>query len=139
MSLRPVLVKIHLFLGIAGGVFFVILGLTGAVIAFENDLEHWAHPGLWYVEPGSKVLAEQELINAINIDAINRGDAAPHVTEVQHFRDPRLVRALRMSNGTTVLASPYDGHITGQFKEPSDLARYVGYIHQIHLRLVPDP
>jgi hypothetical protein len=36
MLLRPVLVKIHLFLGVVGGVFFVILGLTGAVIAFEN-------------------------------------------------------------------------------------------------------
>ncbi|HEY2107358.1 MAG TPA: PepSY-associated TM helix domain-containing protein [Candidatus Binataceae bacterium] len=134
MSLRPVLLRIHLFLGILGGLFFVIIGLTGAVIAFENDLDHWAHPGLSYIEPGSKVLAEQDLI-----DGINRAQTPAHATAVQHFRDPRLVRAIRMSNGATVLASPYDGHITGQFKEPSDLARYIGYIHQLHLRLVPDP
>src|SRR4051812_43378546 len=117
MSLRPAILKIHLFLGIVGGVFFIILGVTGSVIAFENDLDHWFHPALWYVPAGAALLPEQELI-----DAVNRSEAPAHVDAVQHFRDPRLVRAVRISNGTTVLISPYDGRITGRFKQPSDLA-----------------
>src|SRR5258708_4121452 len=132
--MRRVLLKFHLFLGVSGGVFLVILGLTGSVIAFENDLDHWLHPGLWYVGRGPRTMPAQDLI-----DRVNGSHAPAHVMAVQHFRDERLVRAMRMSDGTTVLISPYDGHVTGQFKEPSDTVRYVGYIHQLHMRLVPDP
>ena len=134
MPLRPVVLKIHLYLALVAGLFLVILGLTGSVIAFEGDLDHWFHPALWYVAKGSHAMAEQDLI-----DIANRGFAPAHAVAVQHFRDPQLVKAIRMSDAATVLLSPWNGHVTGRFTAPSATVRYLGYIHQLHMRLVPDP
>ena len=62
MTMRRILVKIHLWLGLAAALFLVILGLTGSVIAFEDDIVHWTHPGLFYVKTGAHTLPDQELI-----------------------------------------------------------------------------
>jgi uncharacterized iron-regulated membrane protein len=132
--MRGAVRKIHLILGLAAGLFLVVLGLTGSIIAFENDLDHWFHPALWYVNAGSRPLTEQDLI-----DKVNAAHPSGRVVAVQHFRDPRLVRAMRTSDGITILISPYDGHVTGQFQQPSATVLYVGYVHQLHMRLVPDP
>jgi uncharacterized iron-regulated membrane protein len=47
MPARAILLRIHLYLGLAAAVFLLILGLTGSVMAFENDVDHWLHPGLF--------------------------------------------------------------------------------------------
>ncbi len=38
MTMRGILLKIHLCLGLAAALFLVILGLTGSVMAFEDDI-----------------------------------------------------------------------------------------------------
>ena len=37
--MRKVLLKIHLVMGLAAGLFLIILGLTGSIMAFEGDLD----------------------------------------------------------------------------------------------------
>ena len=59
MTAHPILLRIHLWLGIAAAPFLVILGLTGSVIAFENDIDHWLHPALYYVQARPQVLSRQ--------------------------------------------------------------------------------
>ena len=44
MTVRIILLKIHLWLGLTAALFLVILGLTGSVMAFEEDIIHWTHP-----------------------------------------------------------------------------------------------
>ena len=63
--MRNVLLKVHLYLGLVAAIFLVILGLTGAVIAFEFDIDHWMHRSLWYVKTGPRILPEEDLVRAV--------------------------------------------------------------------------
>ncbi|MGD1069363.1 MAG: PepSY-associated TM helix domain-containing protein [Bryobacteraceae bacterium] len=134
MRAPAILLKIHLVLGLVAAVFLAILGLTGSVMAFENDIDHWLHPGLFYVAPASSALPEEELIGAVN-----RRFAPARVNAVQVARSADIARAMQMTDGRMAFVNPYNGSILGSVHGgfPSD--RIIGWIHQIHLRLVPDP
>jgi uncharacterized iron-regulated membrane protein len=46
----PALIKRHLVVGLVAGLFLAILGATGALIAFEPEIEHAFYPTLYDVE-----------------------------------------------------------------------------------------
>lgn len=132
--MRTVVLKIHLFLGAGAAVFLVILGLTGSVTAFENDIEHWLHPSLYYVRVGAHKLPESELIQDVQ-----QRFAPARVAAVHIFRQPDLAHVMQLNDRSTVLVSQYDGHVLGRTTGPSNTQRIVGYIHQLHTHLAPDP
>ena len=65
LSPRGVILKLHQWLGLTAGLFLVVLGLSGSVIAFEADIPHWLHPNLFYIRPEPHALSEQELIRIV--------------------------------------------------------------------------
>ncbi len=134
MKARAALLKIHLYLGLVGAIFLVILGLTGSVMAFENDIDHWLHPGLFYVTPCPRALPEEGLIRTAE-----RRFAPARVSAVQILRAPYLARVMQMTGGLRVFVNPCDGAILGSVRGGFGSDKVMGYIHQIHLRLVPDP
>jgi uncharacterized iron-regulated membrane protein len=134
MTARTAVLKIHLWLGVGAAIFLVILGLTGSVTAFENDIEHWLHPGLYYVQVGPHVLPEAELIQTVEQRFAPARVAMAHI-----FRQADLARLMQLNDRSTVLISQYDGHILGRTTGPSTTQRIIGYIHQLHTHLVPDP
>jgi uncharacterized iron-regulated membrane protein len=134
MTAHSVVLKLHLWLGAGAAIFLVILGLTGSVTAFENDIEHWLHPGLYYVQVRPQVLPEAELIQTV------QQRFAPARVVVAHiFRQPDLAHVMQLNDRSTVLVSQYDGHILGRITGPSTTQKIVGYIHQLHTHLVTDP
>ena len=44
--MRPLLVWMHRYAGLAMTLFLVIVGLTGSVLAFRVELDQWLNPGL---------------------------------------------------------------------------------------------
>jgi uncharacterized iron-regulated membrane protein len=46
----PPAIKLHLVIGLVAGLFLAILGATGALIAFEPEIEHALYPTLYDVE-----------------------------------------------------------------------------------------
>ena len=131
---RLVFLKIHLWLGLAAAIFLIILGLTGSIMAFEGDIDHWLHPSLWYVDVRPQALPQQELI-----DRVQRQFAPARVAAVQIFRQKNLAEAMQMTDRSVVLVNPYDGAMLGHTTGPSSVQKTLGYIHQFHLRLIPDP
>ncbi|MGA3187685.1 MAG: PepSY-associated TM helix domain-containing protein [Bryobacteraceae bacterium] len=134
ISLRRVILGIHLCLGLTAGIFLAILGLTGSIMAFEGDIDHWFHPELWYVTPNPHPLPENDLVSI----AQNRFRPA-RVFAVQFPRAPNLAQVMRMTDGTIVYLNPYNGSVLGDTVGISDIDQLLIYIHQLHLRLVPDP
>ena len=132
--MRKVLLKIHLYAGLAGAIFLVILGLTGAVMAFEGDIDHWLHPGLWYVSAAGAKLPQEELVRRVEARM-----APAHVAGIQMFRDPRLAQVMQLNDRSTVVIDPYTGAIRGRFQGPSRTVQVLAMIHQVHLRLAPQP
>jgi uncharacterized iron-regulated membrane protein len=134
MTLRRILLKIHLYLGLASAIFLVILGLTGSIMAFEGDIDHWLHPALWYVSVGARPLPEEDLVQKVEERVAPARVAAVHIP-----RQPNLAQLMQTSDHAAVLVNPYDGAILGRRTGPGKTQKILGYIHQFHLRLVFDP
>jgi uncharacterized iron-regulated membrane protein len=115
-------------------IFLVILGLTGAVIAFEFDIDHWMHRSLWYVRTGPRILPEEDLVRAVE-----QRFAPARVAAIQIWRQPDLVQVMQMTDRAAVYVNPYDGSIQGRIMGPNRTQRTLSVIHQIHLRLASDP
>ncbi len=134
MTLRKVILKLHLYLALSAGVFLVILGLTGSIMAFEGDIDRWLHPGLWYVTPRPHLLPENDLVSI----AQNRFPGA-RVLAVRFPRAANQAQVMQLTDGTAVYLNPYDGAVLGSTTGASGTDRFLGWVHQIHLRLVPVP
>ncbi|HVW87496.1 MAG TPA: PepSY-associated TM helix domain-containing protein [Bryobacteraceae bacterium] len=134
MTLRKAVLKVHLYLGVSAAFFLIVLGLTGSVMAFENDIPHWLHRDLWYVKAGPRVVPEQDLIRAAETRC-----APARVTGILFPRHPDIAQAMSMTDGSRVFVNPYEGSIQGRIRGEFASDRILSYIHQVHLRLVPDP
>jgi uncharacterized iron-regulated membrane protein len=132
--MRPVLLKLHLWIGVSAAIFLVLLGVTGSIIAFEGDIDHWLHFSMWHVKTGAAPLPESALILAVE-----QRYAPAHVAAVHIFREWNLVQVLQMTDRATVMVNPYNGTVQGRRTGPSRTQRWLSYIHQLHTHLVPDP
>src|SRR5580693_10071101 len=104
MTVRTALLKIHLYLGLAAAIFLVILGLTGSIMAFEGDIDHWLHPGLWYVKAGARVLPEGEVLAKVE-----QQFAPARVGGVEMSPHPDLAQVMHLTDRSAVMVNPYDG------------------------------
>ena len=134
MTFRKFLITVHLYLGLTSAIFLVILGLSGSIMAFEGDIDHWLHPGLWYVATSALTLPEQELIAKMQERFAPARVAAVHIS-----RQSNLARVMQMTDRSTVFVNPYDGAILGRCTGPTRTQNILSSIHQLHLRLVFDP
>jgi uncharacterized iron-regulated membrane protein len=131
---RSFVLKVHLYLGLVAALFLLILSATGAVMAFEHDIERWVDPQLWHAAIGKQLIAEDRLV------AIAEGRFGPaRVTAIQIAPRPDVVQVMRMSDGAAVYVNPWDGTITGRIVGSTRTQDWIGYVHQLHLRLVPNP
>jgi len=131
--MRNLILKIHLYLGLAAAIFLVVLGLTGSIMAFEGDLDHWLHPGRWYVTAEASPLAESELIARVEAHA-----APARVGAVQFLPQRNLAQSMQLSDRSVVTVNPYNGTILSRITGPTRTQKTLGAIHQIHLRLATD-
>src|SRR6202035_5109092 len=113
VTARKVLLQIHLYLGLFGAIFLVILGVTGSVMAFEGDIDHWLHPSLWYVKAGPRVLPEGQLIAKVQ-----QQFAPARVGGVEMSPHPDLAQMMHLTDRSAVMVNPYDGSVLGRVAGP---------------------
>src|SRR5438477_12889715 len=63
--MRKFLYNLHLYAGLIAGIFIVISGLTGSIMAFEPEIDHLLHWKLAYVTPHGRAPSLSELGAAI--------------------------------------------------------------------------
>ena len=130
--MRKWILKIHLWIGLASALFLIVMGLSGAAIAFENDYDHWFHPSLWYVAPQPQRIPQQALL-----DMVKQKYALANVEGIlmQDTRDD-LAQVYFLKNGLEVFVNPYSGAILGTRDHATRLDAVINVIHQLHIRLV---
>jgi uncharacterized iron-regulated membrane protein len=129
---RNWILKIHLWVGLASAAFLIVMGLSGAIIAFENDYDHWFSPSIWYVTPQTQRVPQQALADMV------RQKFAPAKIDVIFLQDSRndLAQVYFLSNDLEVHVNPYDGAILGTRDHDPRINVVVNVIHQLHIRLV---
>lgn len=132
MTARKMLLTIHLAIGLAAAPLLSLLGLTGAILVFEDPLDrlvnrhlleaHGAGPAL------SPAVLEQRLAERVpqfRMVALNIAQRA----------DQNWLVKVQGENGETrdLLVDPRDGSVEG---DASALSRMLGQIHQLHTRIL---
>jgi uncharacterized iron-regulated membrane protein len=124
--MRRVIVKLHLVSAFVAAIFVVILGLTGTIMAFEDEIDHLTNARLFSVAPagtplpltdlGAKVLATHPGARIFSYGMGVTPDLSYYVAAV----------------GSTVYINQYTGEILGERSGPT----WLGEVHQLHLRLL---
>src|SRR5947209_7838607 len=132
MRIRTPIFELHLIAGLAVAIFLIILGVTGSVMVFEEQIDRALNPKLSWVEPQGNHLSLSEL--KVKLEAAKSG------SQVIAFgfsrRDDVAWSAVMESQEDhkpfVVYFNQYTGGILGTAAERND---FVNTIHQFHIRL----
>ena len=130
--MRRTLLKLHLWIGLGSAAFLAILSLTGAVMAFENELNQVVNPWLLKVSPQPPALAWEVVRQRVE-------EQVPEwrVQRIYMPADPAdstYVRLISRSNGRMgeIYVNQYTGAVLGWKQNANQL---LWKIHEIHINL----
>jgi uncharacterized iron-regulated membrane protein len=108
--LRKFFLKVHLYLGLSVGLLFALMGLSGSLLVFSEEIEKVANPQLFKVEPHS-TKADFRSIET----AVREKFPDDKIYRIKMPREPEDVYEFWMtSNGDwRVYANPYSGQVLG--------------------------
>lgn len=114
--LKKVFFEVHWFLGITLGIVLAIVGVTGAVLSFEDQILRAINPGVLSVEARERPL----LTPAELLERVRAAEPGRNVTSVSVSSDPTEPARAQLSapsgagRGETRLYDPYDGSALGR-------------------------
>ncbi len=133
MTTRRVLFQIHWFLGITAGLVLALMGVTGAIMSFEDEIMAALSPGVVTLAPSrAPRLAPDALIAAAS-----RQHGGVRVTQIVIERDPTLAAEVTFAppkgvrRGDHVFVDPRTGALLGPangeafFRTVMDLHRWL--------------
>ncbi|WP_316166008.1 MULTISPECIES: PepSY-associated TM helix domain-containing protein [unclassified Bradyrhizobium] len=114
--IKPALLQIHSVLGLAAALILSLLGITGAIMGFEDEIQAGLNAKLSHVAPRTEApLSPAELVARLQADP-----ALGKVSAITLSRDPLAavrVRFARNEDGgrpSSLLVDPYDGRVLGE-------------------------
>jgi len=126
--LRRTLFTLHMIAGLVAALFVILLGLTGSIMAFEEQIDHATHPHLFHVEPqGRTALPLTVLGQRLSASQSLPGPIVAYGMSVT----PNLSYSVATAKGT-VYVNQYTGDVLGTRTAPT----WLDDVHQIHLRLL---
>jgi uncharacterized iron-regulated membrane protein len=129
--MRKLLLKVHLILGLACGVFIVVLGLSGSVLLYRADLERAMFPQLSAQQPAGEVSALHAIVQeyrAAHPDANIRSISLPQAGS----RDALQLVVAAKGGAKRVYLDPATGRELGERLPNSDwLALLVDLHHNL--------
>jgi uncharacterized iron-regulated membrane protein len=131
IAARPLLFKLHLYISIAFGLYVGILGITGSIMAFQREIDRFAHADLAYVTPAPQRLSLAEIDAAVA--KTYPGQASQHMLG----ETPDLATGVRVGR-TLVYVNPYTGEVLGSVTLGSDAVMdTLNFVHNVHEHLAP--
>src|SRR6266487_2731327 len=128
MTLHRIVLKLHLWVGLAGAVFILIMGVTGSALVFESAIDRVLHPSTSYVTPHGRPLPLAELVARANA-----ADPADSVGGVRIAEKPDLAYELSSRVRRSIMIDQYTGRILGTRDREQSVARF---LHLLHTRFV---
>lgn len=125
--MRRRILQLHLIIASVAGVFLLILGVTGSIMAFEPELWHAMHPHLSYVTPSGAPLPLATLG-----EAAKRASPDTPIAGYGLSVSPDLSYQVNL-RGRVAYVNQYTGEILGVIQNGPD---FLSRVHQLHLRLL---
>jgi len=135
-----ILQVLHRWTGLSAGVFVLIAGLTGAILAFEKEIDAWLNEDVWYVVPSGQPLPLSRLVATVE-SAYPKARVSALALHRAPGETQRIVVTSRGEEGlpfNQVWVDPYRGTILGQRMLgvwSLDRRHLVPLVHQFHATL----
>ena len=116
MTLRGILFQVHWFLGITAGFVLAIMGVTGATMAFEDEIQSAISPGIVRLAPSAAPALSPDAL----IAAASRQRDGRAVTQLVVERDPTRAASVTFApekgqrRGERLLIDPRTGTLMGR-------------------------
>lgn len=130
--MRRIYLAIHLWVGVLSALFLFALGVSGSLVAFENEIDRALNPKLTWIDPGPTRLTLAEMMAKLRAASPGFGVAGIGPSE----RDDVAWSAFltnEANQGRAVAFNPYTGAILGDEAQRNN---FTGMVHQFHLRLL---
>jgi uncharacterized iron-regulated membrane protein len=129
--LRRVLLTLHLSAGLVAGVFLILLSITGAFMAFEDEIDRALNPKLTWVTPGQRRLALSEMKSSLEAKFPGRSVIGFSISPRD---DMAWGASLQSPQGPLNVAfNQFTAEVLGT---DADRNHFVGQVHDFHLRLM---
>ena len=126
--IRRWLLTLHLWVGLAAGLFLIVISVSGSALVFESDIDRALNRSTSFVTPGAQPLPIETLV--ARVQASRPGD---QVTGVGIANQPDRVYGFSLRSRQTAMVDPYTGNILGLRDREKSFARWV---HLLHTRFV---
>jgi uncharacterized iron-regulated membrane protein len=133
-TLRQLLFKLHLYVALAVSIYVVILGVTGALLAFDTVIDHLVHAKLAYVRPAPPRLSFAALGDAVAKVYPNQRIIGYEMGEAPNLSTLVVLSSTSGRNNTGLYVNPYTGQILGSRTNGPNI---LGIIAQLHTQLAP--
>lgn len=130
--MRRVYFSIHLWAGVVAALFLFALGVSGSLVAFENEIDRALNPKLTWIEAGQTRLTLAQMTSKLR--AANPGFEVAGLAPSQ--RDDVAWDAYltgQKNDNRAVAFNPYNGAILG---DEAQRNLFTAKVHQFHLRLL---
>lgn len=125
--MKKIFRKIHLWLSVPFGLIITLVCFSGAMLVFENEVNEWSRPDLYYVETVKESsLPMDKLLEKV---ATTLPDSVS-VTGVSISSDPG--RAYQVSLSKPCRASLYVDQYTGEVKGKSERSGFFMFMFRMH-------
>ena len=140
---KKILFQIHWFVGITAGTLLMMVGITGAILSFSDEIIDVLNPGILHVQrQAAPVLDAQQIIEKIQNN--NPDSAILLLTLTKDVPDSAQVRSVRVNfapppgqrRGDLRYADPYTGQLLPSLRaEP--FFKWIEFLHRF--LLLPTP
>lgn len=127
--MRKLMLNLHLYTALIAGLVIVLLGVTGAVMTFESELDAMSNRGLFYVQPGPRALPVADVLAVVKA-------AYPRLKFHELYMPADVDRSYYAVMGDKDLSEVFVDGYTGKIIGTRTLPTVLDDIHQLHLRLL---
>ena len=125
------MLTIHLWAGLTAALFLFARGLSGSLVAFENEIDHALNPRLTWIHVGSKPLALSQMIARLKAACPGYEVAGIEPSQEDNVAWSALLTTDRGAH--SIAFNPYTGAVLGDESERND---FIGMVHQFHTHLL---
>jgi uncharacterized iron-regulated membrane protein len=118
--------KVHLWIGALAGGFFVVLGITGSVLAFELPLDRVLNARLAYIFPSPRDLPLSQILRSVQASFPSDGIAA-----VTFARSRSFAWQVALPSGIAYV-NPHTGQVLGLRSRGQT---FLGFARRLHVSL----
>ena len=133
LTIRKILLSLHLYAGLLAAIFLVLLSVTGSFMVFEDEIDRALNPKLTWIQPVDKRLSLTEMKSSLETKYPDRTVVGFSISPRNDIAWGATLESRTSQDPLNLAFNQFTGDVLGT---ESDRNNFVGYVHDFHLRLM---